>query len=101
MRTPLIAGNWKMFKGVADAVAYAKEFRALAKDLTDVEVVVAPPFTAVHGVADAVGNPHWRVGQTFTANARAPSPARSARRCSRRPAPSGSSSGIASVASLR
>ncbi len=30
MRTPLVAGNWKMFKGVADAVAYAKEFRALA-----------------------------------------------------------------------
>ena len=34
MRTPLVAGNWKMFKGVAEAVAYAKVFRALAKDLT-------------------------------------------------------------------
>jgi triosephosphate isomerase len=56
MRTPLVAGNWKMFKGVADAVAYAKEFRALAKDLTEVELVIAPPFTAVHGVADALRN---------------------------------------------
>lgn len=56
MRTPLVAGNWKMFKGVADAVAFAKEFRALAKDLTDVELVIAPPFTAVHGVADALRN---------------------------------------------
>jgi triosephosphate isomerase len=56
MRTPLIAGNWKMFKGVADAIAYAKVFRALAKDLTDVELVIAPPFTAVHGVADALRN---------------------------------------------
>jgi len=56
MRTPLVAGNWKMFKGVADAVAYAKVFRALAKDLTDVELVIAPPFTAVHGVADALRN---------------------------------------------
>ena len=56
MRTPLIAGNWKMFKGVADAVAYAKEFRALAKDLTAVELVIAPPFTAIHGVADALRN---------------------------------------------
>jgi triosephosphate isomerase len=45
-----------MFKGVADAVAYAKEFRALAKDLTEVELVLAPPFTAVHGVADALRN---------------------------------------------
>ena len=54
MRTPLIAGNWKMFKGVADAVAYAKQFRVLARDLTSVELVLAPPFTAVHGVADAL-----------------------------------------------
>lgn len=52
----LIAGNWKMFKGVADAVAYAKEFRALAKDLTAIELVIAPPFTAVHAVADALRN---------------------------------------------
>ncbi len=56
MRAPLIAGNWKMFKGVAEAVAYAKEFRALAKDLTEVELVIAPPFTAVHAVADALRN---------------------------------------------
>lgn len=56
MRVPLIAGNWKMFKGVADAVAYAKEFRALAKDLTAIELVLAPPFTAVHAVADALRN---------------------------------------------
>lgn len=56
MRVPLIAGNWKMFKGVADAVAYAKEFRALAKDLTAIELVIAPPFTAVHAVADALRN---------------------------------------------
>ena len=56
MRVPLIAGNWKMFKGVADAIAYAKEFRALAKDLTAIELVIAPPFTAVHAVADALRN---------------------------------------------
>jgi triosephosphate isomerase len=55
-RTPLVAGNWKMFKGVADAVAYAKEFRSLARDMTDVELVIAPPFTAVHAVADALRN---------------------------------------------
>ncbi len=56
MRTPLIAGNWKMFKGVADAVAFAKEFRALAKDFTEAELVIAPPFTAIHAVADALRN---------------------------------------------
>jgi triosephosphate isomerase len=56
MRTPLVAGNWKMFKGVAEAIAYAKEFRALAHHLTQVELVIAPPFTAVHAVADALRN---------------------------------------------
>ncbi len=56
MRVPLIAGNWKMFKGVHDAVAFAKEFRVLVHDLVDVEMVIAPPFTAVHAVADALRN---------------------------------------------
>ena len=53
MRTPIIAGNWKMYKTVGDAVKYVKEFRSLVKDVTDVEIVVAPPFTALHAVAEA------------------------------------------------
>jgi triosephosphate isomerase len=56
MRTPFVAGNWKMFKTVHDAVVYAKEFRSLVKDIDDVEIVVAPPFTAVHAVAEAARN---------------------------------------------
>jgi triosephosphate isomerase len=54
MRTPLVAGNWKMFKTVHEAVAFAKEFRSVVKDLGGVDVVLAPPFTAVHAVAEAV-----------------------------------------------
>jgi triosephosphate isomerase len=54
MRTPLIAGNWKMFKTVHEAVAFAKEFKSLVKDVTGVDIVLAPPFTAVHAVAEAV-----------------------------------------------
>ena len=56
MRTPFIAGNWKMYKTVSDAVKYAKEFRSLVKDIEDVEIVLAPPFTALHAVAEAVRN---------------------------------------------
>ena len=56
MRTPLIAGNWKMFKTVHEAVVYAKEFRTMVKDVTGVEIVVAPPFLAVHAVAEAARN---------------------------------------------
>ncbi len=56
MRIPFIAGNWKMFKTVHEAVVFAKEFRILVKDTTGVEIVLAPAFTAVHAVAEAVRN---------------------------------------------
>jgi triosephosphate isomerase (TIM) len=53
MRKPLVAANWKMYKTVHEAVAFVKEFRKMVKDVTDVEIVLAPPFTALHAVADA------------------------------------------------
>lgn len=56
MRVPFIAGNWKLFKTVQEAVVYAKELRSLVKDLSDVEIVIAPPFTAIHPVAEATRN---------------------------------------------
>jgi triosephosphate isomerase len=66
MRTPFIAANWKMFKTVHEAVAFVKEFRGLVKDMTDVEIVVAPPFTALHAVAEAARSSNVGVaGQTM------------------------------------
>jgi len=53
MRIPFVAANWKMYKTVHDAVVYAKEFRRMVKDIEDVEIVIAPPFTAIHAVAEA------------------------------------------------
>jgi triosephosphate isomerase len=53
MRTPFIAANWKMYKTVHEAVAFIKEFRLMVKDVHDVEIVVAPPFTALHAAAVA------------------------------------------------
>src|SRR3954464_12915158 len=75
MRIPFIAGNWKMFKTVADTVRYVKEFRALVKDLQGVEIVLAPPFTALHAAAEAARNSniaissqdlHWEREGAFT-----------------------------------
>jgi triosephosphate isomerase (TIM) len=75
MRIPFIAANWKMFKTVHESVVFAKEFRNLVKDLTDVEVVIAPPATALHAVAEAVRNSpigvagqnlHWEREGAFT-----------------------------------
>ena len=56
MRLPLIAGNWKMFKTVAEAVDFTMALRGVVKDVANVEIVVAPPFTAIHAVADAARN---------------------------------------------
>jgi triosephosphate isomerase len=56
MRIPFIAGNWKMFKTVHEAVLFTKELRSIVKDTSDVEIVVAPPFTALHAVAEAARN---------------------------------------------
>jgi triosephosphate isomerase (TIM) len=56
MRIPFIAGNWKMFKTVQEAVVFTKELRSLVKDVADVEIVIAPPFTAIHAVAEAARN---------------------------------------------
>jgi triosephosphate isomerase (TIM) len=73
--TPFIAANWKMHKTVLEAVAFIKEFRSLAKDVHDVEIVVAPPFTALRPSADAahasnIGiagqNLHWERQGAFT-----------------------------------
>jgi triosephosphate isomerase len=55
MRTPLVAANWKMFKTIAEAVAYLREFTVMVAGFDDVEIVVAPPFTAVRAAAEAVG----------------------------------------------
>lgn len=50
MRTPIIAGNWKMYKTVGEAVDLVKALLAgLASDQGR-EVVVCPPFTALYAV---------------------------------------------------
>jgi triosephosphate isomerase len=56
MRIPFIAANWKMHKTVHESVVFVKEFRGMVKDIVDVEIVVAPPFTALHSVAEALRN---------------------------------------------
>ena len=75
MRVPFIAANWKMFKTVHEAVVFAKEFRAMVKDVNDVEIVLAPPLTALHSVVEAARNSnigvagqnlHWEREGAFT-----------------------------------
>src|SRR5687768_12179611 len=53
MRTPIVAGNWKMYKTVSEAVKYVKEFRVMTKDVSGVEIVLPPTLNAVHAAAEA------------------------------------------------
>ena len=70
-----------MYKTVAEAVKYVKEFRSLVKEVSGVEIVLAPPFTALHAASEAarasniaIGGPGLLLGA-----GRRRSPARSAR----------------------
>jgi triosephosphate isomerase len=75
MRKALIAGNWKMFKTVRETVAHVGELRSALAALTNVDVVVAPPFTSLSAAAEAardsrIGvagqNLHWEREGAFT-----------------------------------
>ncbi|HTZ19080.1 MAG TPA: triose-phosphate isomerase [Dissulfurispiraceae bacterium] len=52
MRVPVIAANWKMNKKVDEAQAFLDEFIPLVWNEKEVEIVIAPPFTALYTVAN-------------------------------------------------
>ena len=75
MRTPFIAGNWKMFKTVAEATAFVTDLRAAVKGASGVQIVVGPPFTAIHAATQAARGSnievsaqdlHWERQGAFT-----------------------------------
>lgn len=75
MRTPLIAGNFKMFKTAAETVSYVNDLRSLIKDVRGVDIAIAPPFTSLTAAVDAakgsailVGaqDMHWEREGAFT-----------------------------------
>lgn len=75
MRTPIIAGNWKMFKTPAEAVTFVNELAPRLALFEAAERVVCPPFVALPGVAAALAgtpikvgaqNVHWEPQGAFT-----------------------------------
>ncbi len=74
-RTPLIAGNWKMYKTGPEAVQAAHALNALTAGVANVDIMIAPPFTALAAVSAALqGSPiavgaqnlHWESEGAFT-----------------------------------
>jgi triosephosphate isomerase len=54
MRRPFIAANWKMNKTVPEALDFVQSFLSSVKDINDTEIVIAPPFTALHAMSDKI-----------------------------------------------
>ncbi|HEX7479772.1 MAG TPA: triose-phosphate isomerase [Polyangiales bacterium] len=75
VRRPLIAGNWKLFKTVAESCALVRELASQLPAQTRAEVVVAPVFTALASVKQALAgsvvrlsaqNLYWEPQGAFT-----------------------------------
>ena len=75
MRRPIIVGNWKMHKTTAEAVALVNALRASVAQVDDVDIGVAPPYTALMVVAKALlgstifvaaQNMHWEPQGAYT-----------------------------------
>jgi triosephosphate isomerase len=76
----LIAGNWKMFKGPAEAGAFCRKLRD-AELPADVDVVVCPPYISLEAAVQALAgtelgvfaqNCHWELEGAFTGEVSAP-----------------------------
>src|SRR5215203_2660319 len=61
MRKPVIAGNWKMYKTLSEAVNTALELKSLVANANHCEVIIAPVFTALKTVADRLEGSNIRV----------------------------------------
>ncbi len=81
MRKALIAGNWKMFKTLEDAVLFAKELALKVKDVSDREILVCPPDLYLYPLIQALaGSPvfvgaqniFWEDQGAFTGEVSAP-----------------------------
>ena len=81
MRTPIIAGNWKLNKTVSEAVSLTTDLAKLVDNISDVEIVVAPVFTALSNVHDAINGSniqlaaqdlYWEDSGAFTGEVSAP-----------------------------
>ena len=74
-RIPLIAGNWKMNLGPNESAALVKTIAQDISDVDGIDVLVAPPFTSLPAVKNALAgsrillagqNMHWETAGAFT-----------------------------------
>jgi triosephosphate isomerase len=61
-RKLIIAGNWKMNKTVAEALALVNDLKRELAGVKEVDIVVCPPFTALESVSKAILDSNIRLG---------------------------------------
>ena len=75
MRIPFVAANWKMHKTGSEAVIYIAAFREQIRQISNAEIALAPPFTAIHRTSRALAGTaihvagqdlHWEPKGAFT-----------------------------------
>lgn len=62
MRRPIIAGNWKMFKTIPEALELVIGLKRELYQIEDKEIVVCPPYTALSEVAEALDSSNIKLG---------------------------------------
>jgi triosephosphate isomerase len=81
MRTPVMAGNWKMYKTARQAAETIRTLAEAVKGVPGVEVVICPPFTALSAAVEAAkGSPvaigaqdwYWEKEGAFTGEVAVP-----------------------------
>jgi triosephosphate isomerase len=56
-----LAANWKMNKTIAETREFLRDFIPSVKDVTDVDIVIAPPFTALSAAGEAIQGTNVRI----------------------------------------
>jgi len=62
MRTPIIAGNWKMYKTEFEALDFVRALRPLVEAVKDRTIVLCAPFTNLSKLYDAVVDTNLKLG---------------------------------------
>ena len=61
MRKPIIAGNWKMHKTIAEAIEFVNDIKDKVNN-TDVEAVICAPFTLLKDLKEATKGTNIKIG---------------------------------------
>jgi triosephosphate isomerase len=62
MRKPLIAGNWKMYKTINEAIELVNNLKRELIDLEEADIAVCPAYTALSEVADLLIGSNIKLG---------------------------------------